>query len=280
MVPSSTVRRDDSVPSRRAARPSSSERTSAQATRSALPPSEIDWLPEVTPSSGLWAVDAGSMRILASPTPSSSAAICASAVRMPCPSSTLPLAIDTVPSGSKCTRCDRRRASDSAGGLSASIEDRFDHAVVRAAAAEVAVEGDADLGFTGVRVFRKQSGGGHDDAAHAIAALRRLVALERLLHRVLAAEALDGGDLLAGDERHRQFARRHGAAVDQHEAGSALAAAAAEARAGNAATSRSTPFTSTIMHRLPYPGGGKREIEMVYSERAQRVDHRVGHRRQ
>src|SRR6185295_18870873 len=49
---------------------------------------------------------------------------------------------------------------------------------------------------------------------------------------------------------------------------------------GAAATSRSTPFTSTIMHRLPYPGGGKREIEMVYSERAQRVDHRVGHRRQ
>src|SRR5688572_12078418 len=136
---------------------------------------------------------------------------------MPWPSSTLPLAMETVPSGSKCTRCDRRRASESGGGFSASIEDRLDHAVVRTAAAQILVEGGANFAFPGFGVVRKQSHGCHDDTAHAVAALRGLVPLERLLHRVLAAEGFDGRHFLAGDKRYRQVARRHRAPVDQHE---------------------------------------------------------------
>src|SRR5688500_3542780 len=111
---------------------------------------------------------------------------------MPCPSSTLPLAMETVPSGSKCTRCDRRRASVSGGGFSASIEDRLDHAVVRTAAAEIFVQGLADLRLRRRTILKKQACGCHHDTAHAVAALRSLVTLERLLHRVLAAEGFDG----------------------------------------------------------------------------------------
>src|SRR5688572_648805 len=200
MLPSSTASSCGAALRILAARPSINARSSAHATRSALPPSWIDRLPEVTPSSGLWAVLAGSRRILFRSTSSSSAAICASAVRMPCPSSTLPLAMDTVPSGSKCTRCDRRRASDSAAGFSASIEDRLHHAVVRTAAAQVLVEGGADLAFPGFGIVREQSHGCHDDATHAVAALRRLMPLERLLHRMLRAQSVDRRDLLAGDK--------------------------------------------------------------------------------
>src|SRR5687767_10513567 len=154
--------------------------------RSALPPSWIERLPEVTPSSGLCAVLAGTMRIFSRATSSSSAAICASAVRMPCPSSTLPLAIDTVPSRSKCTRCERRRASVSGAGFSASIEDRAHHAVVRAAAAEVLVERLVHFDLRGVGVLREKRDRAHHDAAHAVAALRGLMPDERLLHRMLA----------------------------------------------------------------------------------------------
>src|SRR5688572_24344104 len=234
MLPSSTASSCGAALRILAARPSINARSSAHATRSALPPSWIDRLPEVTPSSGLWAVLAGSRRILFRSTSSSSAAICASAVRIPCPSSTLPLAMDTVPSGSKCTRCDRRRASDSAAGFSASIEDRLHHAVVRAAAAEVLVEGPLHLIFRGGLHFRKKRDGAHDNSTHAVAALRRLMPLERLLHRMRPAQSLDRRDLLAGDKGDRQVARGHRPPVDQYEAGAALTAAAAEARAREA----------------------------------------------
>ena len=57
----------------------------------------MDMLPEVRPSSGPAAVFAGSMRTCAKSTSSSSAASCARAVRMPCPSSTLPTRTSTRP---------------------------------------------------------------------------------------------------------------------------------------------------------------------------------------
>src|SRR5688572_13032329 len=153
---------------------------------------------------------------------------------MPCPNSTLPLAIDTVPSRSKCTRCERRRASVSGAGFSASIEDRAHYAVVRAAPAEVLVERLADFGLRGIGVLREKRNGAHHDAAHAVAALRGLVPEERLLHRVLGLQALDRRDLLAGGERKRRVARSHGAAVDQGVARAALSAAAAKTRADEA----------------------------------------------
>jgi hypothetical protein len=66
----------------------------------AVPPYSIDWLPEVYSSSGVCAVSPEIIATRTSGRSSSSAAICASAVRMPCPSSTLPAKIVAVPSAS------------------------------------------------------------------------------------------------------------------------------------------------------------------------------------
>src|SRR5438552_2315198 len=151
------------------------------------------------------------MRTLLNSTPSSSAAICASAVLMPCPRSTLPVAIETVPSRSKCTRCVRRRASESGRWLSTGLFTGFlhrtHHAVVRAAAAQVLVERLADFVLTRRLVAFQQRGGGDGDAAHAIAALCGLLGDQRLLHRVqvaILAHGLDGRDHLALDRPDRQ----------------------------------------------------------------------------
>src|SRR2546422_1511631 len=145
------------------------------------------------------------MRIFSSATPNSSAAICASAVRMPCPSSTLPLAIETVPSRSKCTRCVRRRASESGSGVSTGLfmggsHHGLDHTVVRTATAEVLVQRGAHFLLRWPFVGSEQRRGGDADPAHAIPALRRLLGDQRLLHRMelaVRAQSLHRGDLLA-----------------------------------------------------------------------------------
>ena len=73
-------------------------RTSAAAMRSAVPEFSTDWLPAVIPSFGVRPVSPDTMLMRASGRSSSSAAICASAVTMPCPSSTLPVKTVAVPS--------------------------------------------------------------------------------------------------------------------------------------------------------------------------------------
>ena len=73
-------------------------RTSAPAMRSAVPLFSTDWLPAVCPSFGVRPVSPEIILTRASGRSSSSAAICASAVRMPCPSSTLPVNTVTLPS--------------------------------------------------------------------------------------------------------------------------------------------------------------------------------------
>src|SRR3954469_24254948 len=174
------------------------------------------------------------MRILSSGSPSSSAAICMSAVVIPCPSSTLPDATVTVPSRSKCTRCVRRRAETGSFLGMGGFQDGAYDAVVRPAAAQVFVERLADFLLAGPLVPFEQRGRGNRDAAHAVAALGGLLVDERLLHGMepaASAEALHGGDFLVANRGNRQVARRHGPAVDQDEAGSAEAAAAAEAGA-------------------------------------------------
>src|SRR3954468_12203145 len=120
------------------------------------------------------------MRIFSSVRPSSSAAIWPSAVVMPCPSSTLPVEMVTVPSASKCTRCVSRRASERASGWSTGLfmggfHHGTDHAVVRAAAAKVLVERLAHLLLARLRSAGEQRRGGNSDAAHAVRALRGLL---------------------------------------------------------------------------------------------------------
>ena len=75
-----------------------SARTSAPAMRNAVPLFSTDWLPAVWPSFGVRPVSPEIIVMRASGRSSSSAAIWASAVRMPCPSSTLPVKMVAVPS--------------------------------------------------------------------------------------------------------------------------------------------------------------------------------------
>ena len=107
------------------------------------------------------------------PMSSSSAAICASAVRMPWPISTLPGLSSTKPSGSKRSQRDSRglafrlTGSCAAGGhvgLLGRAQHRPHDAVVGAAAAQVAIERGAHLAFAGVGIALQQRGGGDQDA--------------------------------------------------------------------------------------------------------------------
>ena len=55
---------------------------------------------------------------------------------------------------------------------------------IGSAAAEIAAHGDVDIGVGGVRIVREESGGGHDLAGLAIAALGHIMGFARLLQGV------------------------------------------------------------------------------------------------
>src|SRR5437016_2694426 len=98
MTPSVTLSVSAETPNFLAARPMSRARTSAPAMRSAVPLCSIDWLPAVCPSLGVRPVSPEIIVTRPSGRSSSSAAIWASAVTMPCPSSTLPVHTVALPS--------------------------------------------------------------------------------------------------------------------------------------------------------------------------------------
>ena len=185
---------------------------------------------------------------------SSSATICASAVAIPWPSSTLPERTSTSPSGRKRSHWPRRRLTCRLPGSfgrsppppAASRKARFIFATppaarrtartsrlcepqrqrLRSSAARTSAS-------AGRGVLREQRGGAHEDAREAVAALRRLLVDHRALQRMRVlrrAEAFQGDDRLADCRPERRVAGRDRPPVDQHEARPALAGAAAEAR--------------------------------------------------
>src|SRR6516162_9217274 len=83
MTPSLTLSASADRPRRSAAWSTRRARASAQASRIAVPPYSIDWLPEVWPWSGVCAVSPEIILTRASGRSSSSAAICASVVEIP-----------------------------------------------------------------------------------------------------------------------------------------------------------------------------------------------------
>ena len=124
-TPSRTVIRCGSTPRRRAASATNRARASAHAWRSAAPEWATDMLPAVIPSSGPSVVSAAIIRTSATSTSSSSAAIWASAVRMPWPSSTLPTRTVTVPSvATRSQRDSRGLAASPAGRVAAAVTPR------------------------------------------------------------------------------------------------------------------------------------------------------------
>src|SRR5206468_2890231 len=109
-----------------------------------------------------------------------------------------------------------------------------DDAVVRGAAAEVAVQRGLDVAIARPRVAVEQRLGRHHHAVAAVTALAGLLLDERALEWVEAverAEPLDRRDAALRHAGHRGHARAHGLAVHQHRAGAALREPAAELRA-------------------------------------------------
>src|SRR5437763_669547 len=119
--------------------------------------------------------------------------------------------------------------------LSCRRADRAEDAHVRAAAAEVAVQGGCNLRVARVLLAPEERDGRDDDAVDAIAALDRLLVDERLLDRMQSsgvgpADPFDGRDVVTGCRPQRRIARRHGIPVEENVARATLAGAAAESR--------------------------------------------------
>ena len=90
-------------------------------------------------------------------------------------------------------------------------EHRLDDVVVAGAAAQVALETFAHLGFARVRVLVEQAGRRHDHPRRAVTALQPVVLHERPLHRVQLAV---GGQTLDRDHVGTVgLDRQHGAAL-------------------------------------------------------------------
>src|SRR3954471_9338829 len=111
----------------------------------------------------------------------------------------------------------------------------LDDVVIAGAAAEVALEPVADLVVRRVRMLLQEARRRHDHPGRAVAALQRVVLLERALHRVQLAvrrETLDRRDLVAVRLDGEQRARLHRLAVEMDGASTAGRRVAADVRAG------------------------------------------------
>src|SRR3954452_9070416 len=198
--------------------------TSAAAIRSAVPEFSIDWLPAVWPSFGVRPVSPEIMVMRASGRSSSSAAIWANAVTIPCPSSTLPVNTVAVlsalmriqassirlplrlPGSGFCCCCASAGSNVNARTipprpfaksrlfrdtfmsrpphLVGGAHDSADDAVVCAAAAEVCGERLTDVVFGRLRIAIQQRLRAHDHAVDAVAAWGCLLVDEGALQRV------------------------------------------------------------------------------------------------
>src|SRR5882757_1373474 len=121
--------------------------------------------------------------------------------------------------------------------LACRAQHRAHDAVMRAAAAEVSIERFLHLGARRRRVLVQQRRRAHQDARHAIAALRRLFGDESALQRMRSlavAQTLDRCNVLVRDRPQWRVARRHRAVADDDVAGAAFAGAAAEMRPSQA----------------------------------------------
>ena len=110
---------------------------------------------------------------------------------------------------------------------------RGDDVVVAGAAAEVALEPLADSSLARRAAFLDQRDGRHDHPRRAVAALERVMVVERLLHGMELAvrgEPLDGRDLGPVDLDAEQGARLRGHAVDEDGACAARRGVAPDVR--------------------------------------------------
>src|SRR5262245_35388772 len=126
-------------------------------------------------------------------------------------------------------------ASPSLGHLLRGVLDRLDDVVVAGAAAQIALEEVADLGFARLLLALEELVGSHDHARCAEAALEAVLLPEALLDRVelsVLGEPLDREDVSAVGLNGKHVARLRRSAVDHDRAGAALARVAPDVRPG------------------------------------------------
>src|SRR5688500_12793015 len=111
--------------------------------------------------------------------------------------------------------------------------DRFLHADVRAAAADVAGHRSVDVVVGRLGVLVEQRDGRHDLPRLAVPALDDVGLGPRLLYRVqtVGGQPFDRGDLFRGDAARGGDARTDGLAVDVHRTRATLRHTATELRA-------------------------------------------------
>ena len=101
--------------------------------------------------------------------------------------------------------------------------------LIAGAAADIALEAVANLGFGGRRIFRRQRHRCHHHARGAEAALQAVILMKRFLHRMQRVrtarprQAFDRRQRAPVEHRREQGAALHRLAVEQHDAGAALA---------------------------------------------------------
>ena len=131
-------------------------------------------------------------------------------------------------------RCRRERRLAHLGHFATDLHG-FDDVPVAGAAADVALQRLLDLVLGRARVLAQQRGRAHQHPRRAVAALERVVLVERLLQRrqlAVLAEPLDGLDARAVRLDGEQHAALHEHAVEDHRARAAVAGVAADVAAG------------------------------------------------
>src|SRR5271170_909030 len=106
---------------------------------------------------------------------------------------------------------------------------------IRAASANIALQGAADFRLAGLRRLLQESDDRKYHAWCTVTALQRVGLDEGVLHRMEFAvllQTFNRRDLFAGDSGHARHARSHGRALNQHGACAAMALAASVFRAG------------------------------------------------
>src|ERR1700754_169980 len=130
-------------------------------------------------------------------------------------------------------RAQRGRVLSLGCHLGRRAQHRLDDAVVRTAAAKIAIERGSDLPVRGIRVFLQQRGCADQNAGDAVAALQRLLGDESGLQRMRqlgGSQSFDCSDVLVRDGPQRCIARRHSMIADHDIASAAFIGAAAEMR--------------------------------------------------
>jgi hypothetical protein len=113
----------------------------------------------------------------------------------------------------------------------------FNDARMRAAAADVALEGLFDFGLRGVGILLEKRNAAHDHPRGAVSALEGFGVEESLLDRMQSAgvfEAFDGGDGFSGGCGNWSDAGTPSDPIKQNSAGATLAFAAAVLGTGQA----------------------------------------------